>query len=84
MPPSPVLCRQPACAAPRFRASMARALSEPKLMAETLTTESGRKARGRPWAAPSTLAAGNGTDGSARRSSSGLGGAGNATCLRIT
>ena len=40
---------------------MAAALSEPKLIPETLTTELGRNAWARPRAPPSTLAHGSGT-----------------------
>ena len=59
MPPSPVLCRQPDRSQPRFNASTAGALSDPKLIADTLTTESIRKAPRRRRAAPSTLGARN-------------------------
>ena len=48
MPPSPVLCRQPASAAPRLRASTALPDSDPKLIAEMLTTDAGRNAARRP------------------------------------
>ena len=43
-PPSPVLCRQPARAAPRLSASIALPDSAPKLIADTLTTDAGRNA----------------------------------------
>lgn len=59
MPPSPVLCRQSASAAPLLRASTALPDNEPKLIAEMLTTELGRNAPGRFRAAPITLAHGN-------------------------
>ena len=58
MAPSPVLCRQPAAAAPRFNASMALPERAPKLIPETLTTDSGRNASRRPRGPPSTLAEG--------------------------
>src|SRR3954465_14111364 len=48
----------PARAAPRFSASTAAPDSEPKLMADTLTTDAGRKAPAPPPAAPSPLAPG--------------------------
>ena len=57
--PSPVFWKQPARAAPLLSASMALPDSEPKLMPEMLTTEEGRKACGRPRAAPITLAQGS-------------------------
>ncbi len=60
-PPSPVFCRHPARAAPSLSAATALPDSDPKLMAEMLTTDSGRKAPGRPRAAPSTLAQGSHT-----------------------
>ena len=41
MPPSPVVCSAPARAQPLFSASMALPLSDPKLMAETFTTDDG-------------------------------------------
>ncbi|TWH69805.1 hypothetical protein JD77_04819 [Micromonospora olivasterospora] len=56
-----MLCRQPARAAPRLSASTAFPEREPKLMPEMLTTDSGRKARTRPRAAPSTFAHGSAT-----------------------
>ena len=59
MLPSPVFCRHPASAAPRLSASTALPDSDPKLIPEMLTTESGRKACRRPRAAPSTLAHGS-------------------------
>ncbi len=67
MPPSPVLCRHPVAAAPRFMDSMAAALSAPKLIPEMLTS-GGRKAWLRPRRAPSTLAPGTVKDGSGRAS----------------
>ena len=54
--PSPVLCQQPASAAPLLSASMALADSEPKLIPEMLTTEAGRNAWRRPRGPPSTFA----------------------------
>ena len=57
--PSPVFCRHPASAAPRLSASTALPDSEPKLIPEMLTTESGRNARRRRRAAPSTFAHGS-------------------------
>ena len=59
-PPSPVLCRQPASAAPRLSASMALPDSEPKLIAGDVDhrLRAGTR-RGRPRAAPSTLAHGS-------------------------
>ncbi|GAA3530401.1 hypothetical protein GCM10022263_18780 [Nocardioides daeguensis] len=59
MAPSPVLCRHPAAAAPLLIAVIACDDSEPKLIADTLTTESGRNAFARPRGPPSTLAAGS-------------------------
>ncbi len=53
--------RQPASAAPRLSASTAPPDSEPKLVAEMLTTDGGRNADVRPRAAPSTLAQGRAT-----------------------
>ena len=58
MPPSPVLCRQSASTAPRLRASTALPDSDPKLIAEMLTTDFGRNAPRRSRAAPITLAHG--------------------------
>jgi hypothetical protein len=55
MPPSPVFCRQPAIFAPRLMACTALAESEPKLMADVLTIESGRNALRRLRGPPSTL-----------------------------
>ena len=73
---------QPASAAPRLSASTAGPDSEPKLIAEKFTTESGRNAPGRPRAAPSTLAHGthascpaDGDEGGATRA--------NVACLTI-
>ncbi len=63
-------------AAPRLSASTAGPLSEPKLMAEMLTTDAGRKAFARPCVAPRTLAAGTGVP-------LGAGGMGKAACLMI-
>ena len=57
--PSPVLCRQPASAAPRLIASIALPDSEPKLIPETFTTDSGRNACRRPRGPPSTFADGS-------------------------
>ena len=82
-PPSPVLCRHPASAAPSFRAVIAAPDSEPKLMAEMFTTESGRNASRLPWARPSTLAHGTGNDGSVCRGSPGRFGSGNAECFTM-
>src|SRR6476660_3543564 len=59
MPPSPGLCRQAASTAPRLSASIALPDSDPKLIAEMLTTDCGRNAPGRPRARPITLAHGN-------------------------
>ena len=56
-----MFCRQPASAAPRLSASTAWPDSDPKLIAEMLTTDSGRKAPRRSRAAPSTLAQGSST-----------------------
>jgi hypothetical protein len=56
-----VFCVQPASAAPRLSASTAAPDSEPKLIAEMLTTEAGRYAWARPRAPPSTLALGSST-----------------------
>jgi len=55
-PPSPVVCRAPAMAAPLLSAVMAAPLSDPKLIAETLTNDEGRKALARRRAPPSTFA----------------------------
>lgn len=48
----------PASAAPLFSAATALPESDPKLIPEMFTTDSGRNARLRPRAAPSTLAHG--------------------------
>jgi hypothetical protein len=53
-----VLCRQPAISAPRFNASTAGPLSDPKLMPETLTTDAGRNAFGLRRKDPSVFAHG--------------------------
>ena len=58
-PPSPVLCRKPAIAAPLLMASMACGLSEPNDMADTLTMDLGRNALARPRGPPSTFALGS-------------------------
>ena len=57
-PPSPVLCRHPAAAAPRLMASIAAPDSDPKLIADTLTTDDGRNAPRRSRCPPRTFAAG--------------------------
>ncbi len=69
-----MFCRQPASAAPRLRASTAGPDSEPKLIPEMFTTESGRNAPRRPRGPPNTLAPGTqascpaaGVDGGATR-----------------
>ena len=82
MPPSPVLCKQPASAQPEFIATVAAELREPKLIAETLMIDSGWKAPRRPRAAPSTFAHGSGWGG---LPSGGSGGSatGNVECFRI-
>ena len=54
-----MLCRQPAMAAPRLSASIALPDSDPKLIAEMLTTDLGRNASRRSRAAPITLAQGS-------------------------
>lgn len=59
MAPSPVLWRHPASAAPRLMASTALPDRDPKLMPDTLTTDSGRNECFRPRAAPSTFAEGS-------------------------
>jgi hypothetical protein len=61
-----VFCRQPANTAPLLRASTARPDSDPKLIPEMFTTESGRKACRRRRAAPSTFAHGSQTSSPAR------------------
>ena len=60
MPPSPVLCMQPAIAAPLLSASTALAESEPKLIAEMLTSESGRNFLARSRGPPRIFADGSG------------------------
>ena len=48
MPPSPVVCSAPAMAQPLLSASTACPLSEPKLMADTFTTDDGPERLGPP------------------------------------
>jgi hypothetical protein len=62
---------------------MAAPLSDPKLMAEMFTMESGRNARARPRAPPSTLAAGSGRAGSGRWGSPAGAATGKAACFTI-
>ena len=82
MLPSPVFCRQPASAAPRFSAVTALPDSAPKLIPEMLTTDSGRKAW-RLRVPPSTLAQGSRTSSPACAAVGGAVGP-NVRCLTIT
>ena len=55
-----------------FKAAIALPDSEPKLMAEMLTTDAGRKALRRPRASPSTFAEGSATSWPARGEEGGM------------
>ena len=70
-------------AAPWLSAVIAAPDNEPKLIAETFTIDSGRQARRRPCAAPSTLAHGTANPGSSTDGSPNTGGSGNAACLMM-
>jgi hypothetical protein len=67
-----------------FSAVIAAALRDPKLIADRLTRDDGRKARRRARAPPSTLAAGSGMAGSGDEAASGDAGSGKVACFTMT
>jgi hypothetical protein len=81
-PPSPVFCRQPAIAAPRFRASTACGDREPKLIAEMFTMDRGRNCWARSRGPPRIFADGSVSPSPACASDAGAMSA-NVRCLMI-